>query len=134
MVNAVSGKVVMWICRFFIFSPYAPLSIGAVDCIPDGPTISRWRHLTPHPMGAILGGRVQTYLGPRRQKGPLMQTEYRQHSFTLPAGALDLLLVRHGESEPALHANGAAQAIAVGARLHDEPLMAPLCHNPAPHP
>ena len=101
-------------------------------------------------MGAILGGRVQTYLGPRRQKGPLMQTEYRQHSFTLPAGALDLLLVRHGESEPAiagrpfplvdrhgdpaLHANGAAQAIAVGARLHDEPLMAPLCHNPAPHP
>jgi len=69
-----------------------------------------------------------------------MQTEYRQHSFTPPAGALDLLLVRHGESEPAiagrpfplvdghgdpaLHANGAAQAIAVGAWQRDEPLMA----------
>ena len=53
-----------------------------------------------------------------------MQTEYRQHSFKSPAGALDLLLVRHGESDPALHANGAAQAIAVGARLRAEPLMA----------
>ena len=90
-------------------------------------------------MGAILGGRVQTYLGPRRQKGPLMQTEYHHYSFTPHAGALDLLLVRHGESEPAiaghpfslvdghgdpaLHADGAAQAITVGARLRDEPLM-----------
>ena len=53
-------------------------------------------------MGAILGGRVQTYLGPHRQKGPLMQTEYHHYSFTPHAGALDLLLVRHGESEPAI--------------------------------
>ena len=28
-------------------------------------------------------------------------TEYRQHRFTLPPGATDLLLVRHGESQPA---------------------------------
>lgn len=30
------------------------------------------------------------------------ETEYRQHRFTLPSGAADLLLVRHGESQPAL--------------------------------
>ena len=61
-----------------------------------------------------------------------MQTEYRQHSFTPPAGALDLLLVQHGESEPAIagqpfplvDGHGAAQAIIVGVRLRDEPLMA----------
>ena len=68
-----------------------------------------------------------------------MQTEYHHYSFTPHAGALDLLLVRHGECEPAiaghpfslvdghgdpaLHAEGAAQAITVGARLRDEPLM-----------
>lgn len=28
-------------------------------------------------------------------------TEYRQHRFTLPAGANELLVVRHGESQPA---------------------------------
>ena len=82
---------------------------------------------------------MQTYLGPHRQKGPLMQTEFHHYSFTPHAGALDLLLVRHGECEPAiaghpfslvdghgdpaLHADGAAQAITVGARLRDEPLM-----------
>lgn len=62
-----------------------------------------------------------------------MTREYRQHVFQPPEGALDLLLIRHGESEaarpgvpfpsvngqgdPALHAQGRQQAEAVGRRL-----------------
>ena len=69
-----------------------------------------------------------------------MSKEYRQHVFRPPPGAVDILLIRHGESEPArdgqsfamlngqgdpaLHPNGEAQAIAVGARLKSEPLAA----------
>ncbi|MBT3140296.1 histidine phosphatase family protein [Phaeobacter gallaeciensis] len=69
-----------------------------------------------------------------------MAQEYRQHVYQPPKGAVDLLLVRHGESQPArpgesfplkdghgdpaLHANGEAQAIAVGNRLKSEPLDA----------
>jgi len=60
-------------------------------------------------------------------------TEYRQQIYKAPAGAADLLLVRHGESapaipgqsfplkdghgDPALYGNGPAQAEAVGRRL-----------------
>lgn len=66
--------------------------------------------------------------------------EYRQPVYTPPAGAADILLIRHGESEPAhpdrpfplvdghgdpaLHENGHAQARAIGARLRQEPLSA----------
>ncbi len=62
-----------------------------------------------------------------------MRQEYRQSRYTPPNGAADILLVRHGESEPArpgesfplvdghgdpaLHPDGIAQAAAVGARL-----------------
>ena len=62
-----------------------------------------------------------------------MTKEYRQHSYVPPKGAADLLLIRHGESapaipgqsfpmkdghgDPALHPNGQAQAIKVGERL-----------------
>jgi len=69
-----------------------------------------------------------------------MTREYRQHVYRPPVGAVDLLLIRHGESEPArpgesfqmkdghgdpaLHANGQAQAQAVGERLKDDPLAA----------
>lgn len=69
-----------------------------------------------------------------------MTREYRQHVYSPPAGAVDLLLVRHGESQPArpgesfpmkdghgdpaLHENGHAQAHAVGERLKSEPLSA----------
>jgi 2,3-bisphosphoglycerate-dependent phosphoglycerate mutase len=69
-----------------------------------------------------------------------MTQEYRQHVYTPPAGAADILLVRHGESEaaisgqpfamkdghgdPALHPAGQAQARAVGERLKSEPLAA----------
>ena len=65
--------------------------------------------------------------------GPPMAQEIRQPGFTVPAGATDLWLIRHGESEPAvegksfplkdghgdpaLHPNGQKQALAVGARL-----------------
>lgn len=65
-----------------------------------------------------------------------MTAEYRQATYRPPAGAMDLLLIRHGESEPArpgqsfplkdghgdpaLHPNGEAQARAVADRLqHD---------------
>lgn len=66
--------------------------------------------------------------------------EARQHRFTPPKGAADLLLIRHGESmpavrgqsfpmvdghgDPALHPDGEAQAIAVGKRLKTEPIKA----------
>lgn len=66
--------------------------------------------------------------------------EARQHRFQLPPGAADLLLIRHGETQaavrgesfpmvdgqgdPALRAEGEAQALAVGARLKTEPIKA----------
>ena len=66
--------------------------------------------------------------------------EFRQHRFQPPRGACDLLLIRHGESaafvegsdfpmkdghgDPALHPNGEAQAIAVGAYLKSWPISA----------
>ena len=65
-----------------------------------------------------------------------MTTSYRQHRFRRPAGATELLLVRHGESEPAvpgrpfvvvdghgdpaLAPEGREQADAVAARLADQ--------------
>ncbi|AAV95246.1 histidine phosphatase family protein [Ruegeria pomeroyi] len=69
-----------------------------------------------------------------------MTREYRQTVYAPPAGAVDLLLIRHGESQPArpgepfphvdgqgdpaLHPEGEAQAHAVGTRLKGEPLAA----------
>ena len=69
-----------------------------------------------------------------------MAKEYHQKSYSPPAGAADILLIRHGRSEaaiegqsfpmkdghgdPALHPEGEAQAIAVGARLRSAPLSA----------
>lgn len=69
-----------------------------------------------------------------------MSNEYRQKPYSPPAGAADLLLIRHGESQaarpgesfpmkdghgdPALHPNGHAQAVAVGERLKSESLAA----------
>ena len=69
-----------------------------------------------------------------------MTKEYRQHVFQVPPGAVDLLLIRHGESaaarpgesfpmvdghgDPALHENGRRQAEQVGARLAATPLAA----------
>ncbi|MEP4196216.1 MAG: histidine phosphatase family protein [Aliishimia sp.] len=69
-----------------------------------------------------------------------MSQEYRQHRFTLPEGAADLLLIRHGETEaakpgvnfamkdghgdPALRPEGQAQALQVAQRLKIEPIMA----------
>jgi len=66
----------------------------------------------------------------------MMTKEYRQHVFQVPPGGVDLLLIRHGESEPArpgesfpmvdghgdpaLHANGQEQARAVGERLKND--------------
>jgi probable phosphoglycerate mutase len=66
--------------------------------------------------------------------------EYRQHTFTPPPGAVDLLLVRHGESaaavdgelfalvdgqgDPELHPNGQRQAALVADRLEHEALDA----------
>ena len=66
--------------------------------------------------------------------------EYRQHSFKAPAGATEILLVRHGESraaspenpfplvdghgDPELHANGELQAERVGDRLRHEQIDA----------
>lgn len=65
-----------------------------------------------------------------------MKKKYRQHKFVIPEDAVDLTLIRHGESEPAqpgvdfpmvdghgdpaLHADGQAQARAVGERLSGE--------------
>lgn len=69
-----------------------------------------------------------------------MTQEYHQHKYTPPAGAADLLLIRHGRTEaarpgvsfpmadghgdPALHPEGETQAVSVGERLKDEPLAA----------
>lgn len=69
-----------------------------------------------------------------------MTREYRQHVYSPPVGATDLILIRHGESEaarpgksfplkdghgdPALHPAGKRQAIAVGQRLKSLPLDA----------
>ena len=69
-----------------------------------------------------------------------MTQEYRQHVYQPPHGAVDLLLIRHGESaparpgesfpmkdghgDPALHEAGHAQARAVGERLKTMPLAA----------
>lgn len=69
-----------------------------------------------------------------------MTKEYRQHVYQPPGGAVDLLLIRHGESaparpgqsfpmknghgDPALHENGHAQARVVGERLKSAPLAA----------
>lgn len=67
-------------------------------------------------------------------------SEARQHRFAPPKGAVDMLLIRHGETQaavrgtdfpmidgqgdPALRAEGEAQALAVGARLKAEPISA----------
>ncbi|MBM1450172.1 histidine phosphatase family protein, partial [Sulfitobacter mediterraneus] len=69
-----------------------------------------------------------------------MSNEMRQHRFTAPKGAADLILIRHGETQaavrgqnfpmvggqgdPALRPEGHAQAEAVGARLRDYPIDA----------
>lgn len=69
-----------------------------------------------------------------------MSTEVRQTRFAPPPGAADLLLIRHGESmpairgesfplkdghgDPALHPDGEAQALAVAARLQDTGIAA----------
>lgn len=69
-----------------------------------------------------------------------MPQEYRQPVYRPPTGAADILLIRHGESmpaipgesfpmkdghgDPALHPNGHEQARAVAARLCDAPLAA----------
>lgn len=71
---------------------------------------------------------------------PVAPREYRQHVYRAPAGAADLLLIRHGESEPAhpdrpfpmkdghgdpaLHPAGEAQAAAVAERLKSLDLAA----------
>ena len=67
-------------------------------------------------------------------------TQYRQHSYQPPAGATEIILVRHGESRPAsaddpfplvaghgdpeLHLNGEVQATLVGERLRHETISA----------
>lgn len=69
-----------------------------------------------------------------------MTQEYRQPVYRPPAGAADLLLIRHGESmparpgesfpmkdghgDPALHPNGEAQARAIGERLKNDDFSA----------
>ncbi|MCB1342561.1 MAG: histidine phosphatase family protein [Pseudooceanicola sp.] len=69
-----------------------------------------------------------------------MTREYHQTKYAPPAGAADLLLIRHGRTEasrqdyrfplvdghgdPALHPEGEEQAIKVGERLKHEPLAA----------
>ncbi len=69
-----------------------------------------------------------------------MTRDYHQTVYTPPKGAADLLLIRHGQSEPArpghsfpmvdghgdpaLHPNGEAQAIAVGEFLKTDPIDA----------
>ena len=69
-----------------------------------------------------------------------MSNEARQHRFQPSAGAADLLLIRHGETQaairgqdfpmvdgqgdPALRPEGEAQAQAVAARLKDQPIRA----------
>ncbi|WP_370399568.1 histidine phosphatase family protein [Sulfitobacter sp. JB4-11] len=69
-----------------------------------------------------------------------MNDEARQHRFTLPSGATDMVLIRHGETQaavkgqmfpmvdgqgdPALRAEGEVQALAVAERLKTEPINA----------
>ncbi|MFT4960739.1 MAG: putative phosphoglycerate mutase [Paracoccaceae bacterium] len=69
-----------------------------------------------------------------------MIKEYHQHVYSPPKGAADLLLIRHGQTEPArpghsfpmvdghgdpsLHPNGEVQAIAVGEFLKTDPIDA----------
>ncbi len=69
-----------------------------------------------------------------------MTRDFHQVTYRPPAGAADILLVRHGQSEPArpgcsfplvdghgdpaLHPNGHAQAEAVAARLANQPIAA----------
>jgi len=69
-----------------------------------------------------------------------MTREYHQKTYHPPPGAADLLLIRHGRTEPArpgqsfamvdghgdpgLHPMGETQALAVGERLKSEPLAA----------
>ena len=71
--------------------------------------------------------------------------EYRQTRFQRPAGATEVLLVRHGESraatadapfplvdghgDPELHPNGREQAIRVGERLKSQPISAIYVSN-----
>lgn len=78
-------------------------------------------------------------LSEREGEKQMSQTA-RQHRFTPPEGAVDLLLIRHGESmpaqrgqsfplveghgDPALHPDGHAQARALGKRLEAEPIAA----------
>ena len=70
----------------------------------------------------------------------MSQQEYRQHSYQPPAGATEILLVRHGESraasadnpfplvdghgDPELHPNGELQAQRVAERLKSHPIDA----------
>lgn len=69
-----------------------------------------------------------------------MSEGFRQHSYQPPAGATEIILVRHGESraatkdnpfplvnghgDPELHPNGETQAVAVGDRLKHEAIDA----------
>lgn len=69
-----------------------------------------------------------------------MTEEYRQHRYTPPPGAADILLIRHGESQPAipgrsfplkdghgdpaLHPAGEEQAVLLGERLKSVPFAA----------
>lgn len=71
--------------------------------------------------------------------------EYRQTRFVPPAGATEILLVRHGESraaqpdkpfplvdgqgDPELHENGRDQAVKVGERLKNHAIDAIYCTN-----
>jgi len=71
--------------------------------------------------------------------------EYRQTAFARPAGATEILLVRHGESraatadapfplvdghgDPELHPKGREQAVLVGQRLRHEPIAAVYVTN-----
>jgi len=72
---------------------------------------------------------------------PVQKTaEYHQHVYSPPKGAADLLLIRHGQTEPArpgytfemvdghgdpaLHPNGEQQAIAIGEFLKSDPIDA----------
>lgn len=72
-------------------------------------------------------------------------TEYRQQRFQRPAGATEILLVRHGESraatadnpfplvdghgDPELHPDGRDQAVRVGRRLKHQPIAAVYVSN-----
>ena len=69
-----------------------------------------------------------------------MSDGFRQHSYQPPAGATEIILVRHGESraasmenpfplvdghgDPELHPNGEQQAVAVGEALKRENIAA----------